>query len=79
MIELSYRGVDGIFGEMSLIDNKPRSATAVARTDTICYTLDEKSFRKYLMELNPFAYRIFQTLAETVRNMNKEIKKEKDE
>jgi CRP-like cAMP-binding protein len=40
------------FGEMSLIDGEPRSATAVARVDSKVLTLTQDDFRK-LSERNP--------------------------
>jgi len=56
---------------MSLIDGGPRSATATAIVDTECYMVTKENFTKYLMELNPFAYRVFRTLVGTIRKMNK--------
>jgi CRP/FNR family cyclic AMP-dependent transcriptional regulator len=35
---------DSIFGEMALIDNEPRSATAVAATDVELVAVTEKQF-----------------------------------
>lgn len=37
-------GADSIFGEMALIDNEPRSATAIALTDIELVPVSEKQF-----------------------------------
>ncbi len=37
-------GPDSIFGEMALIDNEPRSATAIAATDVELVPVSEKQF-----------------------------------
>jgi CRP-like cAMP-binding protein len=41
-------GVGDFFGEIALITGKPRTATIVARENTIVYTLDHKSFKTVL-------------------------------
>src|SRR4051812_37306373 len=43
---LSEVTTGGIFGEMALIDSKPRSANATAVTDTVCIVVPEKLFRE---------------------------------
>lgn len=37
-------GTDGFFGEMALVDQAPRSATAIAKTDCIVIPISEKHF-----------------------------------
>lgn len=39
-IVLKVAGEDDIFGELSMLDNRPRSATAIALTDTELFVLD---------------------------------------
>ena len=40
------------FGEMSLLDSQPRSATVVASTDVTLLIMNEKNFKK-LLKINP--------------------------
>ena len=42
--------MDAYFGEMSLLENAPRSATAVALTDCILHVITEKNLQQYLQE-----------------------------
>lgn len=56
-----------IFGEMSLIDNQPRSADAVARTDCDIVTIDEQRFL-YMTDHTPrFALQVMRLVAERLR------------
>ncbi|MBW1979984.1 MAG: cyclic nucleotide-binding domain-containing protein [Deltaproteobacteria bacterium] len=51
-VVLSKLGVGSIFGEMSLIDEKPRSASVTALEDTEVRVIDRKSFES-ILEQNP--------------------------
>jgi CRP/FNR family cyclic AMP-dependent transcriptional regulator len=60
-------GERSIFGEMALIDSRPRSATAVALTDTELIPLGDKGFR-LLVAYNPkFALSVLRVLAKHLR------------
>ena len=67
-----------IFGEMSIIDNSPRSASIIAISNTICLAIDtsysEKLKGNDRNAYNAVIYRIFaEILAERLRNMDKEL------
>jgi CRP-like cAMP-binding protein len=47
-----------IFGEMALIDDKPRSASIVAMTPCKLAFVDKKSFNDYLMGRSELAFRL---------------------
>jgi len=51
VVETIGRG--GIFGEMALIDNEPRSATALAKTDCRLVPVNEQRFT-YMVHETPF-------------------------
>jgi CRP-like cAMP-binding protein len=57
----------GIFGEMALVDDNPRAATATAMTDGELLRLDEKQFIKLVRESPEFALKVVRTLVTTVR------------
>jgi CRP-like cAMP-binding protein len=66
-------GPNGIFGEMSLIDGSPRSATAIAREPTEVAVIDEKSFL-YLVQKNPaFALDLLRRLSQRLRRTTESI------
>jgi len=63
-------GPNGIFGEMSLLDGSPRSATAVALEPTEVAVIDERAFL-YMVEQDPkFALQLLRRLASRLRSMN---------
>jgi CRP-like cAMP-binding protein len=60
-------GVDDFLGEMALIDERPRSATAVARTDCRLAPINQNRF-KFLVQQTPhFALHLMQRMAERLR------------
>lgn len=66
-------GPDGIFGEMALIDDSPRSATAVALTDVTVAPIKENQFL-FLVKNTPFfALNVMRVLAHRLRRQNKAV------
>jgi len=84
-IELSKPGENGVvmlkkvsspnefFGEMALIDGKPRSATATATKDTALMVVDGNTFEQLLRTNGPFAVKIISTLSARIRGANIQI------
>jgi CRP/FNR family transcriptional regulator, cyclic AMP receptor protein len=73
-----------LFGEMSIIDNSPRSATIVALTYTVCLAIDTSYAEKLRGHdknaFNSILYRIFsEILAERLRKMDEEMLKVKND
>ena len=62
---------DSIFGEMALIDNEPRSATAVAVTDVELVAVSEKQFLFLVSQTPYFALKVMRVLAQRLRVTNK--------
>ena len=60
----------GFFGEMTLIDGSPRSATAVAEEDTCLIALDRPKFSYMLQQQPMFAFTIMHALCERIREAN---------
>ncbi len=65
--ELEQLGPGGVFGEIALIDNGPRSADAVAVTDGRLVPIDENWF-KFLVQQTPFfSLQVMRVMAERLR------------
>ncbi|MEK7764645.1 MAG: cyclic nucleotide-binding domain-containing protein [bacterium] len=47
--KIATLGPQGFFGEMSLISNEPRSASVVAETDGVVFTLSRDTFRRVIL------------------------------
>lgn len=62
--------VGAILGEMALIDDMPRAATVVARTDCKLAVLDEKEFHALIKKAPFFATHLMRLLARRLRSAN---------
>ncbi len=66
------------FGEMSLIDNEPRSAHAIVNRPAECLVIDRTDFEKLLKEDKELAYKLLWTFVKTLscrlRETNDKIK-----
>jgi CRP-like cAMP-binding protein len=63
-------GPGAIFGEMALIDQAPRTATAVATTATKLAVIPEKRFLFMVQTTPHFALHIMKVMADRLRKMN---------
>jgi CRP/FNR family transcriptional regulator, cyclic AMP receptor protein len=63
-------GPGGIIGELALVDESPRSASAVARVDSHLARVDKREFTFLVQEHPTFALQVMQVLAERIRNAN---------
>jgi len=64
---LSEVTTGGIFGEMALIDAKPRSANVTAVSDTVCIVVPEKLFRQKIEAVDPLIKALLRLLVRNVR------------
>lgn len=67
---LAVHGRGHLFGEMALIDDLPRSATVVAKTDTTVLYLFRNEFDRVLRENTAVALSILRSLSAMVRKSN---------
>ena len=67
-------GVGGPFGEMSLIDDSPRAATARAKVDSRLVVIDEEMFKLHVQRVPYFAVQMLRVLAERLRNMDSNLR-----
>lgn len=64
-------GPNGFFGEMSLIEKDPRSATAVAKTDCVLTPIDQRRFEFMTHEVPFFAITVMRALSHRLRVADK--------
>ena len=60
----------GIFGELSLIDQETRIASAVARTDCTVQTIDKRRFLFLVQETPMFAIQVMKVMANRLRRVD---------
>lgn len=63
-------GPEEILGEMAMIENKPRSATAVAKTNTKLVVIDHQRFSILIQQTPSFVINIMKSMADRIRIMN---------
>lgn len=63
-------GEGAFIGEMALIEDKPRSASARARSDCRVFPIDAERFQLLVRETPFFALQVMQTLARRLRSMD---------
>jgi CRP/FNR family transcriptional regulator, cyclic AMP receptor protein len=71
-------GEHGIFGELALIDDEPRSATAVAATAVEVVPVERKQFLFLVSETPNFALNLMRVLARRLRAETSELAKQKE-
>ncbi len=70
-VVLAILGKGSIFGEMSLVDNRPRSATVTALTEVTCLEINRLLFDKKLEETPLWMQSFYAILVERLREANK--------
>ncbi len=71
--EVARLGPEQVFAEMSILDDKPRSANVITTEDTECLLLTRDSFVK-LMKKNPeIPMRVARVLADRLRDANEKL------
>ena len=61
------------FGEMALIDQEPRTATAIAKTPCKLAVIPEKRFLFMVAQTPHFALLIMKVMADRLRKMNERV------
>jgi CRP/FNR family transcriptional regulator, cyclic AMP receptor protein len=70
---LETLGPKGIFGEMALIDDSPRSATVTALTGVTVAPIKEMQFLFLVKHMPTFALKVMRVLANCLRRQNKAV------
>lgn len=72
-IILTVLGPGDFFGEMSLLDNEPRSATAIATEETELVSLQRTDFEMVLSENKEIALGLIRVLTQRLRRADQQI------
>jgi len=67
-------GPGGVIGEVALVDQAPRLATAIAETDTSLLPINRKDFQLFIKTKPDFSLSLLKSLAERLRFMNAQLK-----
>ena len=67
---LEVAGPGSIVGELALIDDEPRSATVVAKTDCRLVPVDRRRFQYMVQETPLFGLSVMKVLADRLRQKN---------
>jgi CRP-like cAMP-binding protein len=60
-----------LFGEMALVDDQPRMASAVALTDVSCVIINRDNFREKLAKADPFIRGLLNIFVRNIRNLTR--------
>jgi CRP/FNR family transcriptional regulator, cyclic AMP receptor protein len=72
-MQVAELGPEQFFGEMSLLDNKPRSATVTGIEETECLLLTRDGFVKLMNKYPEIPIRMARVLAERIRVANEKL------
>ncbi|MFD2235799.1 cyclic nucleotide-binding domain-containing protein [Phaeospirillum tilakii] len=67
---LATIGKGELFGEMALIDDHPRMASARAVTDVSCVVITRDTFREKLAQADPFLRGLLNIFVRNIRNLS---------
>jgi CRP/FNR family cyclic AMP-dependent transcriptional regulator len=68
---LATLGKGELFGEMALVDDKPRMASAKAQTDLSVVIINRDTFREKLSKADPFIRGLLNIFVRNIRNLTR--------
>ncbi|KIL99618.1 cAMP-binding protein [Paramagnetospirillum magnetotacticum MS-1] len=72
-VKLGQIGTNGVFGEMALIDNEPRMASAMAAEDTVCLMIPMAALKAQIGKTPDLVILVLETLLHDIRKMGREL------
>jgi hypothetical protein len=75
---LAQLGENEAFGEMSILDPDPRSATATALKESHLLRLDQEPFKELLTDHSEIAWRVMQILSQRLRQAQSQSRSRRD-
>ena len=73
-IKLATLDKTGYFGEMSIIENEPRSASARALTECLLLTIKGAQFREMMTTNAELSFNLVKVFSQRIRDMNQKTK-----
>ncbi|MGE5503319.1 MAG: cyclic nucleotide-binding domain-containing protein [Actinomycetota bacterium] len=70
-VALATIGKGELFGEMALVDDQPRMATAKAVTDVSCIIISRDVFKEKLAKSDPFIRGLLNIFVRNIRNLTR--------
>lgn len=70
---LAYLQKGDFFGEMALLENRPRSASAIVSQDSELFVIKQTDFKKFLISNPEMLFTILETLSQRLRQADLEI------
>jgi CRP/FNR family transcriptional regulator, cyclic AMP receptor protein len=67
-------GPGGVLGEMALVDQSPRNATATAETECTLLSINRKDFLAFIKTKPDFSMSLLKSMVERLRHMNVQLK-----
>ena len=75
LTEIARFGQGEIFGEMSVLDDLPRSASCIAIEDTVCIAVNKEGISDAVMTCPDIALMLLESMSRRLRKMNDELYK----
>lgn len=63
------------FGEMAIFDNLPRSASCIAKEDTVCVAVNKEKLTPFFANCPDMAAKLVETMSARIRKLNNEMYK----
>ena len=73
-VTLNFMGDGEYFGELALIDGKPRSASVMTVTDSVFVTVGRKDFQQFIAQHPEYALDMMQQLVSRIRILTDSVK-----
>jgi len=68
-LTMEVAGHDDVFGELALLDGRPRSASAESLEDTVVFTISREDFMRYVRATPQFAVALIELLSNRLRHV----------
>jgi CRP/FNR family transcriptional regulator, cyclic AMP receptor protein len=73
VVEIARLGAGDLFGELSLLDGAPRSATVIADTDMVVTVFDRREFIRLVETSSSIALKLLEAIAARLRAADQEL------